>query len=334
MKEITVCPSTLQKGHNTYCTAAIKDLFDGKKVSHILPFSLDDEENLDDDAIEGKISVSGVQEKLSAVIDGNTLRLTRKGEQGKYIIKPAPAYRLRFRHHIPANEHLTMQIARQVYGIRTAENGLVFFSDGRAAYITKRFDVLPDDSKIAQEDFASLTRKTTNTDGKDFKYSGSYEDIAIKIKETVSAWQVEMERFYKLVLFNYLFSNGDAHLKNFSLQQTSDGDYVLTPAYDLMDTSIHTDDTDFALEEGLSESMEKSDTYIRTGHPCKTDFINFGRLIGISDTRINKMVESFSTEQSNVETLVESSFLDDKQKRMYLQNYKTRLVRFRREDLN
>lgn len=332
MKEITVCPSTLQKGHNTYCSVAIKDLFDGKRISHMLGFSLDDEEDQDGDVIEGKISVSGVQEKLSAVIDGNSLRLTRKGEQGKYIIKPAPAYRLRFRHHIPANEHLTMQIAKQVFDIRTAQNGLIFFSDGRPAYITKRFDVLPDDSKIAQEDFASLTHKTTNTDGKDFKYSGSYEDMAIKIKENVSAWQVELERFYKLVLFNYLFSNGDAHLKNFSLQQTSDGDYVLTPAYDLMDTSIHTDDTDFALKKGLSENMEKSDTYIRTGHPCKADFITFGKLIGISETRINKMIYLFSTEQSSVKTLVESSFLEDKQKRIYLQNYKTRLDRFQRND--
>lgn len=47
------------------------------------------------------------------------------------------------------------------------------------------------------------------------------------------------------VVFNYLFGNGDAHLKNFSLQATSGGDYVLTPAYDLLHTSIHIDDGDF-----------------------------------------------------------------------------------------
>ncbi len=99
-----------------------------------------------------------------------------------------------------------------------------------------------------------------------------------------------------------------------------------------MDTSIHADDSDFALEKGLSENMEKSDAYVRTGHPCQTDFINFGKLIGISENRINKMVELFSTEQPDVEVLVGSSFLGDKQKRMYLQNYKTKLDRFRRED--
>lgn len=328
MKELRVCPSTLQKGFKTYCPLALKNLFDGKKVSHTLAFSLDDDDDEDNEFIENNISVSGVQEKFSAVEDNGTIRIAKPGEQGRYIIKPAPAYRLRFRQQIPANEHLTMQIARQVYNIITAENGVVFFADQRPAYITKRFDILPNGSKIAQEDFASLLRKTKETDGVNFKYSGSYEDIAIKIKETVAAQQVELERFFKIILFNYLFSNGDAHLKNFSLHQTKDGDYVLTPAYDLMDSSIHTNDTDFALEKGLSEKLEKSDTYQRTGHPCKDDFIAFGKIIGLSEAGIAPITALFEKEQPLVEALVESSFLADKQKRMYLQNYRTRLSRF------
>jgi len=47
MKEITACPSTLEKGYDTYCPVAIKYLFDGKRVSHILSFSLEDEEDQD-----------------------------------------------------------------------------------------------------------------------------------------------------------------------------------------------------------------------------------------------------------------------------------------------
>jgi serine/threonine-protein kinase HipA len=42
---------------------------------------------------------------------------------------------------MPANEHLTMQIARQVFGIETAENALIFFQNGEQAYITKRFEI-------------------------------------------------------------------------------------------------------------------------------------------------------------------------------------------------
>lgn len=48
---------------------------------------------------------------------------------------------------MPANEHLTMQIARQVYGLETAENALIFLRDGKPAYLTKRLGVREDGSK-------------------------------------------------------------------------------------------------------------------------------------------------------------------------------------------
>lgn len=74
---------------------------------------------------------------------------------------------------------------------------------------------------------------------------------------------VNMERFFTLVVFNYIFANGDAHLKNFSL--ILDGqDYSLAPAYDLLNTSLHVDGDDFGLDGGLSPDIEKSDVYDRT----------------------------------------------------------------------
>jgi serine/threonine-protein kinase HipA len=297
-----------------------------------LDFSYDaDKENFS--AVINQISVSGVQEKLSAIVDKVRIVLTPEGEQGRYIIKPVPNYKhLRFRHQIPANEHLTMQIARQVYKINTAENGLVFFADGEVAYITKRFDFSADGNKIKQEDFSSLALKTAITHGKDFKYTGSYEDAAMLLRTYVSAWQVEMSKFFTLVLFNYLFSNGDAHLKNFSLQQVSEGDYLLSPAYDLMNTSVHVDDTDFALQDGLMPKSECSEFYVRTGHPCKTDFITFGNRIGVQPKKLATQIELFSQEHSLINELIDHSYLDDKTKRMYRRSYQERLHRFLRSD--
>lgn len=108
-----------------------------------------------------------------------------------------------------------MQIARQVFSIETGENGLLFFQDNTPAYIIRRFDIAPDGTKIKQEDFASLLGKTSLTHGGSFKYTGSYEDIATCIKRYVAAWQAEMAKFFKLVVFNYLFCSSDAHLKTF-----------------------------------------------------------------------------------------------------------------------
>lgn len=332
MKNINVCPGTLISGYDTYSPTCLRKVFNGKKVSHIMDFSYNDSPEFLISSIN-RISISGVQEKLSAIIKKGKIIITPEGESGRYIIKPIPDYKhLRFRNNIPANEHLTMQIASQVYKIKTAENAMVFFSDGQPAYITKRFDYATDGSKIRQDDFASIAGKTERNNGKDFKYTGNYEDIARLLRQNVSAWQVEMTKYFTLVLFNYLFSNGDAHLKNFSLQETTDGDYVLTPAYDLMNTSIHVNDEDFALKGGLIPKADYSDVYTQTNHPCKDDFITFGTRIGVLQSKLTSIINLFSTEQPKVYELIENSFLDEKVKRMYRQSYIERLHRFQRSD--
>ena len=333
MKTINVCPGTLALGFSTYSPLCLRKVFEGKKVSHVLDMSIDDDTGVDIITAINKISISGVQEKISAIIKKGKIIITPEGESGRYIIKPIPEHKsLRFRHNIPANEHLTMQIANQVYKINTAANALAFFADGNPLYITKRFDYKADGSKIKQDDFASIAGKTERNSGKDFKYSGSYEDIAKLLKQSVSAWQVEMEKFFALVVFNYLFSNGDAHLKNFSLQETDGGDYVLTPAYDLMNTSIHINDGDFALQDGLIPESAYSDVYSQTLHPCKDDFITFGTRIGVLPKKIVSIIEMFATEQPKVYELIENSFLEEKVKRMYKQSYLERLHRFQRSD--
>ena len=173
--------------------------------------------------------------------------------------------------------------------------------------------------------------KTSDAYGQDFKYTGSYEDVALKIKELVPAWKVEIAKLFSLILFNYAFANGDAHLKNFSLQRSKNGDYLLSPAYDLMNTSLHTNDDDFALENGLASTLEKSDIYDKKGHPCQEDFIKFGQRIGLPDKLINKIMAPFLIEQSKVLNLIENSFLEEKQKRMYLSSYRERLKRLQRK---
>jgi len=80
--------------------------------------------------------------------------------------------------------------------------------------------------------------------GVNFKYEYSYEELGLLIQTFVSAWRVEIEKYFSLVVFNFLFSNGDAHLKNFSLLESSKGDYFLSPAYDLINTRLHVDDVE------------------------------------------------------------------------------------------
>ena len=324
--KIEVCPSTLTEGYAAYSPLGLRRLFEGKKVSPFLPFDppLKDE-NTAEQFIENRqrISISGVQEKLNFILEKNTLRLTREGEQGTYILKPIPRDVNRVL-MVPANEHLTMQIARQVFGISTAENGLIFFKDGTPAYVTKRFDVKADGTKWGLEDFATLAEKTRDNAGLNFKYTYSYEALGLLFQKYVPAWKVEIEKYFRLVVFNYLFSNGDAHLKNFSLLENSAGDYLLSPAYDLLNTRLHVADTDFALSKGLFEEDFKSPICRKTGHPSVVDFTEFGRRIGLTDKRIEKILQPFTEKQASVEALTDLSFLGKPEKKAYLIYYNTK----------
>ncbi len=326
LKELNNCPGTLAEGYSTYSPSCLRNLFNGKKVKHILSYDQPQfNEEVADLFIENRkrISISGVQEKLSFVLEKNVLRLTKEGEQGTYILKPIPRD-LKKVDQVPANEHLTMQIAKQVFGLNTAENALIFFTNGSPAYITKRFDVKEDGTKWGKEDFATLAGKTTDNAGPNFKYQFSYEEAGLLIQKYVSAWRIEIEKYFSLVLFNFLFSNGDAHLKNFSLLESSKGDYLLSPVYDLLNTKLHVDDSDFALDKGLFLDDFKSEQYKKNKHPNKLDFVEFGRRIGVSENRIEKLMAPYLEKQALMETLISSSFLTEANKRGYLMLYQTK----------
>ncbi len=332
MVEIKYCPSTLAEGYNTYSPQAVKRLFDGKKVSPFLNFNINELKQSDVivRAMQ-RISVSGVQEKFSGLIDQNTIRIAESNERSSYIVKPAPwDETIATRKQIPANEHVTMQIAQQVYGIVTAENGLCFTKDGQMVYVTKRFDILPDGTKAEMEDFATLVGRNEQTNGTCFKYSGCYEDIAKCIRKSIPAWMVDMERFYELVVFNYIYANGDAHLKNFSVIRQG-RDYRLAPAYDLLNTSLHVIGDDFGLDGGLSPDIEKSDVYDRTGHPCRLDFERFGAQIGLTNARIKRVLDKYMLIPELAAKLIGNSFLNDKMKRKYLRIVDERVKRFVRK---
>ena len=320
------CPGTIVEGYDTYSPAFLRRMFNGKKVSHILPYDAPQNSEVDAEKFmenRKRISISGVQEKLSLLLEKNQLRLTSEGEQGTYLLKPIPRD-LKKVDQVPANEHLTMQIASQVYGIHTADNGMIFFKDGSPAYITRRFDVKEDGKKWGKEDFATLTGKTKDTGGVNFKYEYSYEEAATLIVKFVPAWRVEIEKFFSLVVFNYLFSNGDAHLKNFALLETESSDHFLSPAYDLVNTRIHADDTDFALDKGLFADNFESAAFKKNRHRSQEDFTEFARRIGIEAGRSQKLLVPFLEKQEKVDVLVKRSFLNEATKRAYALDYSTK----------
>ena len=333
MRPITVCPSTLALGFSTYCPLAKRLLFDGKAVSHIFPEM--SPKDLDADRLQdtvqhiGRISLSGVQPKFSAIV-GEDLRLryTRDNERGHFILKPQPSsYHIINREFCAANENLTMQLASQVYRIETAANGLCFYENDEIAYITRRFDI-HGGGKYRQEDFASLMGLTKSNGGADYKYSrASYEDCADVIRRHVKAYRIDLLRFLRLVLFNFISLNDDAHLKNFSLINTG-YEYRLTPAYDLINTSLHlVNHRIFALDKGLfKEGMQLSDVR----QVCRKDFEEFGHRIGLNDKTVQRELDFFAAVHPEAEQLIDRSFLSEELKKQYRSSldYRRKMLTF------
>ena len=317
---IKYCPGTLAEGFDTYSRTCLKRVFLGKKVHRVLPYdsptSNPETEELFDESRK-RMSISGVQEKFPVLLKKNKLRLIREGERGAYILKPIPGLS-KNKDQMPANEHLTMQIARQVYGIEIAENALIFFKNGDPAYITRRFDIKEDGTKWAQDDFASLAGKTPQTHGENFKYSGNYLELFQLMQTYVPAYKLESAKLLKILIFNYLFSNGDAHIKNFSLLETPMGDYRLSPAYDLLNSRIHIDDNDFALEDGLLPKK-------LTQGKIKQLFASLSEQVAISGEIFNDILSMMLTRSGSVEKMVAASFLNERTKRNYWQAYQGRL---------
>src|SRR5690606_25535582 len=267
--------------------------------------------------------IPGVQVKYSLRLADKKLVLTDTG--GQYILKPIPAGQFRNLDQAPANEHLTMQLAGQIFKIATPPNAILHFNDNTPAYLVKRFDVKSDGSKYQQEDFAQIAQVMEETHGKNYKYDLSYEEIGELIKRHIPMYAVELEKFFRLILFNYIFSNGDAHVNNFSAIQTDDGDYVLTPAYDLLCTRIHSHgEGDMALTLFKDRFTQAYDAH---GFYTHDDFLEFGKVLGIKESRAVRIIESFHGNEERINRLVDGSFLRDDLKVFFKNTYRDKATR-------
>ena len=174
-----------------------------------------------------KMSIQGVQPKLSSILNIKNGFFEIVDLNGKYILKPQHPYFS----EMPQNEDLTMRLAATI-GIEVPLHGLVWSKDDSLTYFTKRFDRKGQHDKIAVEDFSQLAGM-----GRDTKYNYSMERV-VKLIDTYCTFPViEKAELFKRVLFNFLVGNEDMHLKNYSLI-TQKGKVSLAPAYDFLNSSI------------------------------------------------------------------------------------------------
>lgn len=220
------CPITYQPCEEDYSSRGLRLLSRNLQNLQELPFTA---EALRREAAARaeKMSIQGVQPKLSARLNVQKQRFDIVDRNGRYILKPQT---LDYQ-EVPENEDLTMRLAA-LAGLDVPLHGLLYGVDRQFTYFIQRFDRVGRNSKIHVEDFAQLAGRSRET-----KYRFSMEQVAKLIETYCTFPAVEKLKLFHLTLFCYLAGNEDMHLKNFSIIRNEDV-ITLSPAYDLLNTTI------------------------------------------------------------------------------------------------
>lgn len=210
-------------------------------------------------AMVGHTSISGVQRKISLGLTADRATLQVAIGRSEFILKPqAQTFP-----SLPENEHVSMRMAAAA-GIEVPPFGLLKLPDGSLAYIVRRFDRIPPRAKLLQEDFCQLGELSPKQ-----KYEGSAELCARLVHRFASEPIVEALKLFRRMVFTWWSGNGDMHLKNFALLRGPDGLFRLSPAYDLLCTSLVVRDEQLALAVGGNKRNVTPRQWLEYATYCK-----------------------------------------------------------------
>ncbi len=243
-------------------------------------------------------------------------------DDGEWILRPVPTVSgVRYVEDIPANRHLMMQIATQVFGLDTAPSGMIHFKDGVPAYITRRFDV----QNGTRQKYKNLcTLSGLDLDRCENPAGGiSYLAIARLIKRHLPAAAIELEKFFNQLVFNFVICNTETYGNRFAFLQRESGDFGLAPAHGLISTVLHYDARPMLpmpLFETESSGEDRAEIRYTRG-----DFLAFARQIGLKEALASRFLESFSEKKDAVFNLVERSFMSSAAQKIFKRYYLDRL---------
>jgi serine/threonine-protein kinase HipA len=303
------CPlSYLPCAHEKYAKEGLKRL--NRNLLHLedLPYTAQ-EQRMESSGRMRRMSIQGVQPKLSAVLSISKSSFELTDTKGHYIIKPqSDTFR-----NLPENEDVTMRMAA-ICGLETPWHGLIWSKDGSLSYVIRRFDRVGNTKKLAVEDFAQISGGN-----RDSKYDFTTEKM-IKLIETHCTFpEIEKVKFFRLILFCFLTGNEDMHLKNFSLI-TRQQRVEFSPCYDLLNTTLalgKTEDELALMLAGKRKEFRRLEL---------VDYFAFERL-GLSEPLVDKVLNSFKKAIPACKTLLTNSFLPDDLKENYLKMLQERLTR-------
>ncbi len=179
-----------------------------------------------------RIALPGVQDKVS----GQMLNVPVQGRSTSYILKLNPP---EFPHFVE-NELFFFRAAARTR-ITVAEVELVHDKVGEPGLLVHRFDRIHEDGNVrllAVEDACQVLGRWPGD-----KYIISTEEAITGLAQCCRAPGVAALELYRLLVFAYLSGNGDLHAKNLAILHDAQGEWRVTPAYDLPSSAVYGDRT-------------------------------------------------------------------------------------------
>ena len=156
----------------------------------------------------------------------------------------------------------------------------VFKENGRSHFMTRRFDRGDQGDKHFMQTFAALKHA-------DYYETGaySYEQI-IEAMRDLGMSAPMLEQMVRRAIFNVVSCNQDDHVKNFSFMMDRQGQWSLSPAYDL----CHAEGSDFTRHHQLSINGKLND-FTRSDLKALANFAGLPR--GREKAILEQVVEAF-----------------------------------------
>jgi serine/threonine-protein kinase HipA len=296
---MNLCPITYSPcGENRYSAEGLKLLATGLKTLKVFEYTAE-EQRIEAYNRASKMSIQGVQPKLSAVLNIKDEKFELADKGGKYILKPQH----NVYYQMPENEDLTMRLA-ELTGLEIPIHGLIWSKDNSLTYFIKRFDRKGQNDKIPVEDFAQLAGLSRDT-----KYDYSMEKIVALINMYCTFPAIENIKLFKLVLFSFLIGNEDMHLKNFSIINR-EGKITLSPCYDLVNSTIEYKKQEEEIALPVMGKKKKLTQNILINY--------FGKQrCELTAKSIENVIESISSSIQEWNKLIDLSFLSSDMKTKY-----------------
>lgn len=305
-----ICPITYKiiNLNDKYSISGLKKLSPKLKNLKDLPYS-SEQQIIEARRRADKMSIQGVQPKLSAKLNVKNESFELCDSGGTYILKPQN----KDYNELPENEDLTMHLAATL--IEVPLHGLLRCVDGKFTYFIKRFDRTARNNKVPLEDFAQLSGFTRDT-----KYSSSMERIIPIIEKYCTFPALEKSKLFTRIVFNYLVGNEDMHLKNYSLITRNDI-VELAPAYDFINTTIAI---------GINQTKEQIALPLngKKNNLTRNDIVEYYGVqkLGLKKDVIDQTLVTFNKLLPIWRDIIEISFLSTNSKKEYLMVLDDRLA--------